>query len=73
MLKVLLPKACMQQSLCRQSLAQLFEATAIESVMRVNLTNIRECDVGCDCHVLLHDDKCGMTGLLILDWTYAEF
>ena len=41
LLKVFLPKACAQRSLCRWSLAQSFEATAIGSVTRVNLTNIR--------------------------------
>ena len=40
----------MQQSLCRQSLAQLFEATAIRSVTRGKLDKYdKECDVWCDC------------------------
>ena len=34
LLKVFLPKACMQWSLCRRSIAQLFEATAIGSVTK---------------------------------------
>ena len=37
MLKVFLPKACTQWSLCRWSLAQSFEATAIRSVTRGKL------------------------------------
>ena len=28
---------------------------------------------GCDCHMLLPDDKHDVTWLLVLDWTYAEF
>ena len=52
LLKVFLPKACVQRSLSRWSLAQLFEATAELGLwQRVNLTNMKECDVWCDCHV----------------------
>ena len=54
LLKVFLPKACVQQSLCRWSLAQSFEATAIGSVTRVNLKNIKESvTYVCDYHVWL--------------------
>ena len=60
LLKVFLPKACMQQSL-----AQSFEATAIGSVTRVNLTNIKESVMHvCDCD---HEHDL----LLVLDWTYC--
>ena len=46
LLKVFLPKACMQWSLCRRSIAQSFEATAELGLwQRVNLTNMKECDV----------------------------
>ena len=46
LLMVFLPKACMQQSLCRRSLALSFEAIAIESVMRGKLDKYkRECVV----------------------------
>ena len=46
LLKVFLPKACAQRSLCRWSLAQSFEATAIGSVTRGKLDKYeRECDV----------------------------
>ena len=63
LLKVFLPKACAQRSLCRQSLAQSFEATAIGSVTRVNLTNIKESvTYVCDC------DR-DRDLLLVLDWT----
>ena len=54
LLKVFLPKACAQWSLCRWSIAQSFEATAELGLwQRVNLTNMKECDVWCDCHVWL--------------------
>ena len=54
LLKVFLPKACAQRSLCRWSIAQSFEATAELGLwQRVNLTNMKECDVWCDCHVWL--------------------
>ena len=46
LLKVFLPKACVQQSLCRRSLGQSFEATAIGSVTRGKLNKYeKECDV----------------------------
>ena len=46
LLKVFLPKACMQQSLCRWSLAQSFKATAIGSVTRGKLDKYeKECDI----------------------------
>ena len=68
LLKVFLPKACMQWSLCRWSLAQSFEATAIGSVTRVNLTNMKESvTYGCDCRVLLRDDKRDLTF-----WTWLD-
>ena len=54
LLKVFLPKACTQRSLCRWSIAQSFEATAELGLwQRVNLTNKKECDVWSDCHVWL--------------------
>ena len=65
LLKVFLPKACPQWSLCRQSLAQLFEATAeLDLWQRVNLTNMKECVIWCDC-----DCDCDL--LLVLDWMYC--
>ena len=68
LLKVFLPKACVQLSLCRWSLAQSFKATAIGSVTKVNLTNMKESvTYGCDCHVLLHDDKRDLTF-----WTWLD-
>ena len=46
LLKVFLPKACAQWSLCRWSLAQLFKATAIGSVTRGKLDKYeKECDI----------------------------
>ena len=48
------PKACAQRSLCRRFIAQSFEATAKLGLwQKVNLTNNKECDVWCDCHVWL--------------------
>ena len=62
LLKVFLPKACVQPSLCRWSLAQSFKATAIGSVTKVNLTNMKESVMYvCDCHMLLRDDKHDLT------------
>ena len=56
----------LQHSCLRQQL--------IKSVTRVSLTNIKGSVMYvCDCHVLLRDDKCDVTWLLVLDWTYAEF
>ena len=69
LLKVFLPKACTQCSLCRQSLAQLFEATAELGLwQRVNLTNMKKSVMyGCDCHVLLRDNKRDLTF-----WTWLD-
>ena len=54
LLKVFLPKACMQRFLCRWSIVQSFEATAELGLwQRVNLTNMKECDIWCDCHMWL--------------------
>ena len=54
LLKVFLPKACTQWSLCRQSIAQSFKAIAELGLwQRVNLTNMKECDVWYDCHMWL--------------------
>ena len=55
LLKVFLPEACAQRSLCRWSIAQSFEATAELGLwQRVNLTNMRKSVIyGCDCHVWL--------------------
>ena len=51
-----------------------FKATAIESVTRGKLDKYKESVMyGCDCHVLLCDDKRDMTWLLELVWMYAEF
>ena len=48
LLKVFLPKACVQRSLCRWSIAQSFKATAIGSVTRGELDKYeKECDVWC--------------------------
>ena len=59
----------MQQSLCRRSIAQSFEATAIGSVTRGKLDKYdKECDVWvtvtCDC------DR-DRDLLLVLNWTYC--
>ena len=63
LLKVFLPKACVQRSLCRWSIAQSFEATAELGLwQRVNLTNKKECDVWCDC-----DRDCDLTF-----WTWLD-
>ena len=68
LLKVFLPKACAQQSLCRWSIAQSFKATAIGSVTRGKLDKYeKECDVWCVTVTMI------VTWLLELVWTYAEF
>ena len=73
LLKVFLPKACTQRSLCRRSLAQLFKATAIGSVTRSKLDNYeKECDVWC-VTVTCYCVTIRVTWLSGLDLMYAEF
>ena len=71
LLKVFLPKACAQQSLCRRSLAQSFKATAIGSVTRGKLDKYERmwCMVWLSCVTV----TVIVTWLLELVWTYAEF
>ena len=70
LLKVFLPKACMQWSLCRQSIAQSFEATAIGSVTRGKLDKYeKECDVWCV--TVTRDCDRDRDLLLVPDWTYC--
>ena len=68
LLKVFLPKACAQQSLCRRSLAQSFEATAIGHVTRGKLDKYeKECDIWCVTVTCDCDRDCVLTS-----WTWLD-
>ena len=73
LLKVFLPKACMQRSLCRWSLAQSFKATANRSVTRGKLDKYEKRVWCMDVTITCYCVTISMTWLSGLDLMCAEF